>query len=119
MRSIEEARAYGAMHRPPFKKIVPLEEIVADAVGQKPGTKKVLASYDALIMKAGSEFAVLLNMAQSDLAAIAPPEIVEGILRVREGNIQVTPGYDGVFGEAHIFTAEERGALAGRQARLF
>jgi PHP family Zn ribbon phosphoesterase len=34
--------------------------------------------------------------------------ILEGILRMREGRLQITPGYDGVFGKIQIFTQAER-----------
>lgn len=118
-RTIDEARVYGKINRPDFKKIIPLEEIIADAFGQGIGTKKVSALYDKLIKQGGSEFEILLHKSQTDLAAIAPPEIVKGILRVRAGSVYITPGYDGVFGKVSVFSDEERASFSGRQTRLF
>ena len=58
-------------------------------------------------------------MKDNALAAIALPEIVKGILRVREGCVHITPGYDGVFGRVSVFTDEERASFLGKQSRLF
>ena len=118
-RTKEEAVEYAKQHRPEYKKIVPLEEIIADAVGQHTGTKKVLEMYNKLIERGGNEFNVLLKLSESGLKGIAPPEIAEGIFRVRAGNIHVSPGYDGVFGKVKVFTDEERSEFKTKQQRLF
>ena len=34
---------------------------------------------------------------------IAPPRVYEAIMRVRQGNLSISPGYDGVFGTITIF----------------
>ncbi|MDD5144559.1 MAG: endonuclease Q family protein [Candidatus Pacebacteria bacterium] len=88
----------------PFRSLVPLEEIVADALAQNIGTKEVLKQHNNLIEKLGSEFNILLNVTEQDLAAATLPEITEGIIRVREGKVQKEPGYDGVYGKISIFS---------------
>ena len=118
-RTEEEALAYARQFRPDFKKTVPLEEIVADALGQNTGTKKVRQFYDQLIKKGDSELKILLVLSYSQLKKITLPEIAEGIKRVRNGQIHVNPGFDGAFGQVKIFTKDEREKIAGAQARLF
>ena len=71
------------------------------------------------INRGKNEFNILLNLTKKQLIAIPPLEIAEGILRVREGNIHITPGYDGVFGEIHVFTDAQKKHLTGSQTELF
>jgi len=92
----------------PFKSLVPLEEIVADVLGQNPGTKKVEEEYNNLIEKFGSEFSILLDATREKMEGIVLPEIIEGIIRVREGKVFKEGGYDGVFGKIKIFSQEEQ-----------
>lgn len=118
-RTEKEAQDYARLCRPDFKKIVPLEEIVADALGQNTGTKKVSRLYGQLVKEGDSELKILLDLSHSQLKKITLPEIAEGIKRMRQGQIHISPGFDGVFGDVKIFTKEERERIAGAQARLF
>ena len=118
-RTPKEAEDYARSWRLGFKKIVPLVEVIADTVGQKPGTKKVNALYEELIVAGGNELNVLLNLSKSDLSAMTRPEVVDAITRMRAGQLQINPGYDGEFGEVKIFTDAERAKLTGAQALLF
>jgi len=102
----------------PFKSLVPLEEIIADALGQTAGTKSVAKEYKNLIEKFGNEFEVLLNSSYQDLKTATLPEIAEGIIRVREGKVHIEPGYDGVYGKIRIFSGGEQKILS-KQSTLF
>jgi uncharacterized protein (TIGR00375 family) len=89
--------------RVPFRNLIPLEEIIAEALGAQPGTGAVREEYFRLVHELGSEFAVLLDAPPADVARYAHPRVVDGLRRVREGRVVIRPGYDGVFGEIHIF----------------
>jgi len=91
----------------PYKKLIPLEEIIAEILGRGVGTKGVETEYKNLIAKLGSEFNVLLNASSSDLKSATYPEIAEAVLRVREGKVNVEPGYDGVYGKVRVFASKE------------
>ncbi|MBL7073961.1 DNA helicase UvrD [candidate division KSB1 bacterium] len=87
--------------------LVPLQEIIAEALGLGVGTGGVDAEYRHLISRGGSEFKILLDLSRVELAAFTTPRIVEGIMRVREGRLTIVPGYDGVYGQVKIFEEEE------------
>ncbi len=112
----------------PYRSLIPLEEIIAEARGAQVGTAAVREEYLQLCREFGGEFRVLLDVPPEELARVASPRVVEGLRRVREGQVQIVPGYDGVFGEIHIFAeapapAAEEPLLprepAGSQMRLF
>jgi uncharacterized protein (TIGR00375 family) len=102
----------------PFKSLVPLEEIIADCLGQSPGTKAVDLEYQNLIKKLGPEFKILVQSTRSELEAATRPEIAEGIRRVRDGQVVLTPGFDGVYGRVKIFNQGEQREIS-KQKTLF
>ena len=91
---------------------VPLDEIIADILGVGTNASSVEKEYLRLVEKGGSEFDILLELSPEQLSSFTPPDILEGILRVREGRLKITPGYDGVFGKIEILSPAERGKEA-------
>lgn len=92
----------------PFKNMIPLDEIIADAMGQNVGTKGVDQEYEKMIKRIGPELSILFDRSAEELAKGALPQVVEGIMRVREGQVEILPGYDGVYGKIKIFKEEDR-----------
>jgi len=92
----------------PCKHLIPLVEIIAEALNQGVDTKGVDNEYLRLVSTYGSEFRILLDLPLEELEKSTPPKILEGIKRVREGNLQITPGHDGVYGKIQIFAEKEK-----------
>lgn len=86
----------------PFKSLIPLDELIAQAVGKGVNTKTVAKIYDALLERHGSELDILLEHALDDLAVDTPDRVLEAIAKMRSGDITIEPGYDGVFGKIEV-----------------
>lgn len=104
--------------RPPFQRLVPLAEIIAEARGVGKLTKTVKKEYEALIAAGGNEFNLLLTLSIDELNTVASPMIAEGIRRVRDGELQITPGFDGTYGIVKVFSEGER-KIRGGQETIF
>ena len=98
---------YNLENSPSFKNLIPLVEIIGDALGVGADSVSVQKEYNKLIKAFGTEFSVLLEISQEELGKQVSAKIAKGIIKVREGNIEVIPGYDGVYGEVHIFGKED------------
>ncbi|HZX35518.1 MAG TPA: endonuclease Q family protein [Thermodesulfobacteriota bacterium] len=86
----------------PSRKLVPLQEIIAESLGRGVNTKAVQKEYTKIIDAGKSEFNVLLDMEEKELEEIAPRKIAEAIMKVRKGEISIAPGFDGEFGKIKI-----------------
>ncbi|HEU67954.1 MAG TPA: DNA helicase UvrD [Candidatus Acetothermia bacterium] len=95
----------------PYRSLVPLAEILAQALGQGVNTRGVEAEYDRLVSKFGSELAILLDLPEEELRQGAPPRVAEAVAKVRAGELEIQPGYDGQYGTIHIPFPTEGGEL--------
>ncbi|TAK04116.1 DNA helicase UvrD [Patescibacteria group bacterium] len=87
----------------PFKSIVPLEEVIADAFGVGVLSKRVRAEYERLTDQVADEFTLLLDTPIEAIAEVAStPNVSEAIRRMREGRVDIKPGYDGIFGTVRL-----------------
>lgn len=107
---------YRPMSAIPEIHLVPLEQIISEALGVQTTTRAVQEGYKHLISTGGSEFGILLQLGIEELSKFVPPRILEGIIRVREGRLFIKPGFDGVYGEIRIFDSERQ---KEQQTRLF
>ena len=102
----------------PYKSLVPLDQIIAEALDMGVSAKAVQKQYIELINRFGNEFNVLLNAQKKEIEEASLPEIAEGVARVREGKLKIEPGYDGEYGVVKIFDEKERGEFS-KQKTLF
>jgi len=71
-------------------------------------TKAVEAEYWGLVSAFDGEMNVLVDAPLTDLADKTTPMVVEAIKHLRQGQVTIKPGYDGVYGEIHIFGDQEQ-----------
>ena len=101
---------------PGFTKLVELDKIIAEAMNVKSRqSTKVQAEYNHLIRNFDNEMKILTDVSIKDLEKVVLPKIVEGIKRVREGNLIIEPGFDGQYGTVKIFSDQDE----GKQKKLF
>lgn len=87
----------------PFKSIVPLQEIVAECLEvRSTASKKVQEMYENMIREVGNEFFILLDAERNVIEKSANSTVADAILRVREGKVSKTSGYDGIFGKIRV-----------------
>ncbi|MCL5438873.1 MAG: endonuclease Q family protein [Patescibacteria group bacterium] len=89
---------------PPFVRLVPLVEIIAESMGSTVSSIKVKILFDELCEKLGSENKILLRHSIEEIKKQAGEKIAEGVLLVRGGNIVVEPGFDGEYGKVKIWS---------------
>ncbi len=93
----------------PYIKLVELDKIIAEALGVKSrSSKKVKTEYDRLIKQLGPELSILMDLPLEKIAEKILPLVALGIKRVREGKLEIKPGFDGQYGEIKIFSAAEK-----------
>ena len=91
----------------PYKRLIPLEEVIAEAKGCGRDTVGVKNEYRRLCNIFGNEFEILLNTPIDELKNNTEDKIAIAIDRVRRGDVVINPGFDGEFGKVKIFEEEK------------
>ena len=101
-----------------FESLVPLNEVIAASTGAGAGGVRVERAYLALLNKLGPELSILREAPLELVARAAGPCIAEGIRRLRAGEVERVPGYDGEYGTIRLLNSQEIAQLGG-QLSLF
>lgn len=98
--------------RPSYRYIVPLREVLSEVLEVGKLSKRVDVMYRTLIPVLGTEFEVLLNVPEEDIARVSNTAVAEGVGRMRRGELYILPGYDGVYGTVSLYKPGERRKVA-------
>lgn len=107
----EEEDQYGTIwmkdkngKKPSYVNLVPLLEILSEALASGTSTQAVMSMYDGLISQFGSEHEVLLRASLEKIQTNFGVTIAEGIQKVRQRQIHIEPGYDNTYGIVDIWS---------------
>jgi uncharacterized protein (TIGR00375 family) len=115
-RSVEEVKVTrdeqgliktSTLSRAGYKMLVPLNQIIAEALNSVKTSQKVEAEYKKLVLALGGEIRVLTKADLSEVAKSSGSKIAEGIDKNRRGDLAIDPGYDGVYGVVKIWSEEK------------
>ena len=85
---------------PEFKTLIPLTELISSIYGIKQlQSKKILEIYNKLISNFKNEYNILIKTKEDDLRKIVHEKLSNLIIKNREGKLNITPGYDGIYGK--------------------
>lgn len=115
----DRPEGYVPENRPGFRSIVPLAEILSEIFAVGPKTKKVTTYYDRAIETLGPELDILLDYPIEKIEAARIPLLSDAIAKMRQGDVEIQPGFDGEFGKVMLFTEEEKKRLQGEKYPLF
>ncbi len=97
-------------HHPPYVKLVPLLEIVAEALSATVMSQKVRLVYNRGIAMLGSELDILLKISEYEIAKEMGEKVAQSVVKVRKGEIVIEPGYDGEYGVVKIWDPQVFGS---------
>ena len=103
------------LHAPVFHSLIPLHEIVSEALKVGVQSKAVETMYFQLLNRLGNEFTILMETPLDKIERAGTPLIREAISRMRSGNIHIEPGYDGEYGKIKIFQEVDRKEIKGQK----
>ena len=102
LRNGENGMVHPSGVRPPFIRLLPLMEVIAETLGLGPSTRRVEAEYQRLTRELGTELQVLTAVSANDLMGVAGERMSEAIMKARRGEVRIDPGYDGVYGKISV-----------------
>jgi DNA helicase-2/ATP-dependent DNA helicase PcrA len=98
----------------PFHSLIPLPEILGEIHKVGANSKRVQAEYVKLLARLGPELEILRHLPLDEIADAGGEPLAAGIGRMRQGQINADPGYDGEYGVIRVL-----GEVVNGQMGLF
>ncbi len=90
---------------PGYEKLIELDKIIAQSLGVKGRSSvRVKKIYQDLIDNFGDELSILRKAELVKITDVAGNHLAQGIGRMRAGEVDIKPGFDGQYGEIRVFT---------------
>ena len=82
----------------PFRRLIPLHEIISAVIGLGVSSQKAWIEYNKLIKEFGNEMNILISVEDQKLRSVCSENLAEAIINNRNEKLKIIPGYDGVYG---------------------
>ena len=112
----DRAEGYIRENAKPFESLVPLPEVIGASSGHSAASVKVQREYQKMLSELGPEFEILRNLPLEDIRRVSGTRVAEGIGRLRRGQVERIPGFDGEYGVIKLFSAEELNNTEGQMS---
>ena len=112
----DRAEGYVRENAKPFESLVPLPEVIGASSGHSAASVKVQREYQKMLSELGPEFDILRNLPLEDIRRVSGTRVAEGIGRLRRGQVERIPGFDGEYGVIKLFSAEELNNTEGQMS---
>lgn len=90
-----------------FESLVPLPEVIGASAGRSPVSVRVQREYLRMLKELGPEFSILREIPLEEIEHVSGSRVAEGIRRLRSGQVERIPGFDGEYGKIRLFDDEK------------
>ena len=94
-------------HRPPYRRLVPLDEIIAETVGVKSVSSNKVRDLYYRMTQTWPESKILLDLPLKEIEDSFGERLAEAVERVRQEKLEIDPGYDNTYGRINIWRTSE------------
>ena len=96
----KEEKGFKPRNAKEYYELIPLQELIGAVYDTKlMNSKKITTIYNKLISLFNNELNILMNVDEKDLLKAADEKLVNIILKNRRNELNLKPGYDGIYGE--------------------
>lgn len=83
----------------PYEKLIPLVDMIGAVKNMGTQSKRVQRTYESMLTELGPELEILRTIPIEEIARASDAELGEHIRQMRAGELEIEPGFDGVFGK--------------------
>ena len=98
----------------PYENLVPLPELMAAALGVSAASQRTAKLYEHALLELGDEFHILREAPVDDIRRVCGRRTAQAVKRLRAGEVDWRPGYDGEYGHFQIFAPGELDEVEGQ-----